>query len=266
MLVIKNSFAMSFPSLVQHYVDLLYGAYKSSDPSEYLREFLQPYADTLTPTHVRYLHKLLYNRDKLAKDEVVRLIEQEENGVSKGYPLSRFLFFSTALCHIWYRPIETPFLYPLDPVDSTIVCYQELNVPVPYIWFNVNVGTGTLDLVKWNVTHLQALTVTTIWKWVDEHDDKEPVTQRHSYDLYNGQRFTDISPTMHGNAYIIRVAVSGVDGRVGVTCELGIEHEWPFALLLTYSVLNHAYILNKLLYNSPTGHLLPLLCAMHPLT
>lgn len=266
----------SFPSVVQHYVDLLYGAYKSSNPHQYLREFLEPYADTLDTRHVRYLHKLIYDRKRMSsKDEVMRYVEQEEQGGSShgGSVLGRFLFFATALCHVWYRECSTAYVYPLCPERSTLIFYKECNVPVPYVWLDVCVERGQLQLVRTNVTHMQILSLTVLWKWImpGGAGGEEPVTRQHcSYDLCTGACYDNLGagPTTTAGrqeGLILRVAVSGEEGRVGLGCETGVQHEWPFVLLFTHSALDKRYVLSKLLYNSPTGHVLPLLCALHPL-
>lgn len=256
-----------FPSAGYHYRDILYGAYKSDNPVEYLMEFLEPYKETLTRHQLIYLVKYLVNRELLRSGDIMKMVLVEEGESLSSAPhqlLSRFLYYATSLCHIWHRGDEKiAYRHCLTPKESTIVCYFDSNIPTSYLWFDVNITDGTIRLIQSNTTHMSDYMIRSYWKWIDGNNT-ETTEKTFTFDMDTGDTYVEVS-SFAGDVPIIRVAVECVSGRVGITQELGIRHEWPFALLLTYTDTTDEYIFSKILYNTREGHLLPLLCAMHSL-
>jgi len=261
-----------FPTTSNHFKDLLYGAYKSGNPVEYLTEFMEHYKDTMDRSQVVYLIKFLVNREHLRSTDTMKMILQEEQGELPSTPLqllSRFIFYSTSICHVWHRGDETiAYRYCLDPVNSKIVCYFDPNEPVSYIWLDANIITGGIRLIKSNVTHMSDYIVKSLWRWTDggSHDI---VSKTFTFDMATGDTYEELvkDTPLPSNVEIpiVRLAIDGETGRVGLTQELGIKHEWPFVVLFTYTGDDDAYIFSKILYNTRGGQLLHLLCSMHSL-
>ena len=257
-----------FPSTTDHYKELLYGAYKCETPVLYLNEILEPYADTSDQHQLVFLTKTLINRSHLSNTPLMKTILQEEKkstlSNSPSQLLSRFIYYSTSMCHVWHTGTErNAFTYCLDPVESVIICYFNPNEPLSYIWLDVDVSSGCIRLIKSNITSMVDYSLTTIWKWTDG-GDRQPITKMFTYDMHTGNAYEEIDSDTAGGGPVMRVAVSSEDGRVGISQEVGLEHEWPFIIVITYTS-EEEYMLSKMLFNSRKGHLHPILTAMHPL-
>lgn len=259
-----------FPSVTQHYKDLLYGAYKSHNPSAYLMEFLEPYKDTLTRRQLMYLIKFILNRETLRKTPTMKTIckeEQDELSKTPQQLLSRFIYYATSLCHVWHRGDEqVAFRYCLSPQESVFTCYFDPNVPISYMWLDVSILEGSIRLIKSNITHMSDYVVRTLWKWTDG-GSRDIVSKTFTFDLSTGDTYHELTTdaTAGEDVPIVRLAVDGVSGRVGLTQEVGIQHEWPFAIVFSYSDADDEFVFSKMLFNSRSGHLLPLLTSMHPI-
>lgn len=263
-----------FPAVGHHYKDLLYGAYKSSNPVEYLMEFLEPYKDTLERRQLLYLVRFLVNREQLRESDTMKMILKEEQQTLPCTPqllLSRFIFYSTAICHVWHRGDEgVAYRHCLDPTESKIICYFEPNKPLSYMWLDVNIAKGSMRLIKSNITHMSDYVVKSLWKWTDG-GSHEIVTKTYTFDVATGDTYEELSgghsvnPFASAEVPVVRLAVDGESGRVGLTQELGLRHEWPFVVLFTYTDNVESFIFSKILYNTRDGHVLPLLCSMHSL-
>lgn len=133
-------------------------AYQKEDPSTFLYNFLcRPDGNKLTVAHVMKLISTVKSTESPSNNTLIRehqFIEEDIKGFSDkidadGKPTQEvlaghFCYFATLLTHVW-----------LDSTNDTlmekqpIIAYVVPNVPIQYVWFNVNSKTDTLlELVK----------------------------------------------------------------------------------------------------------------------
>lgn len=256
-----------FPAITEHYKDLLYGAYKSENAAEYLNEFLKPYESTLVKQQVKYLIKCIMNRDRLKRSDLMKTIRDEENDLLGAQILSRFIYYATSMCHIWYinDKDQIAYRYCLDPLESTIICYYEPNEAISYMWLDVDIRNGCVRLIKSNITHMTDYGLKTLWQWSFE-GDREVITKNFTFDMLTGNVYKELASNPQSEYPVMRIAVTDNDNRVGITQELGLKNEWPFISVITYTNSSSSFILSKVLFNSRNGTLCPILVSMHPQT
>ena len=254
---LRKSDTLSFPCSCIHYIELLKIAYCSDNPVQTLQILLDPY--DIEMHHIEYLLKYIFSKvpanGLLAKDLEESKCNINESNVARQ---SRFIYIATSVCHLWYHKRDDKRHYYLVP-HAPHVTYITSNVPIGYIWINIDGTKGTIKLMKHTCMqeHKGPLRICSRWKWPDEGGD---ATQRISINLATG--YSRIN-TARGTFLQLMICVT-MEGILTVTVpKNGGTDRGSYVLILTHTQ-NKLFHLDQIYYNDATlSTVTPIIAAMH---
>lgn len=104
---------------------LLHTIYQSEDPLHELLTMLKPYRIDREQTE-SVKGQVFWPVVALRNNPLLHLIER--------WHKKTFTYVATSISHIWCTSVHP--VARIHPEQSHICCYEDTNVPIPYIWFN----------------------------------------------------------------------------------------------------------------------------------